>query len=104
VGTLHYGQESFDFDDRVLAHLQFIINQKARRKESFLISWVHPAAAQGGRSSIWISGNSDLHFGFSGSKRPAINQTWLEAMMAASYSSRGLDLDVVPEPPAGAPS
>src|SRR5690606_11550369 len=41
VGSLIYGTSGIEisFDDRVLAHLELVINAKLRRRESFMLSW-----------------------------------------------------------------
>ncbi|RWZ59164.1 hypothetical protein ELQ92_12885 [Labedella populi] len=98
MASLIYGTETFEFEDRQLAHVKFVISQKLRRQESFLLSWSYSLALGSGRSSIWLNEHSHLHFRFNGSKPPTLNQVWLERLMTASFSVRGLDLDECPEP------
>ena len=38
MGRLHYGDHTFDMDDRLLAHLQLIIGVKLRHGENFFMS------------------------------------------------------------------
>lgn len=99
MGKLRYGTEEFEFEDRLLAHLMLVVNQKARRREGFLLSWTHRTPGVGeGRSSIWITAGSNLGFQFSGSREASVNGAWLSSMMDASFSTRGLDIDAVREP------
>lgn len=98
MGKLIYGSANshFDCDDRLLAHLRFVIVLKLRRNESFSFSWDHGVENGGGRSTIWLHPSIQLHFQFSGGKEPALNRVWLEALSNAANGSRGLF--VVPEP------
>ncbi|RWZ51024.1 hypothetical protein ELQ90_09505 [Labedella phragmitis] len=98
MAVLIYGSETFEFDERLLAHVKIVITQKLRRSESFLLSWTHRDGR--GRSSVWVNASSDLHFRFAEAKPPVLNQQWLSMMMESSYASRGLDVDAVAEPTA----
>ncbi len=100
MAVLIYGNEEFEFDERLLAHVKVVASQKLRRHEGFLLSWTHRNAD--GRSSLWLNEASDLHFRFDEDRPPRLNDRWLSAMMEASFASRGLDIDAIPEP--GAPS
>jgi len=105
MGSLNYDGHLYDFEDRFLAHVQVVLAQKMRRRESFLLSWTAPAHEEAwGRVSIWISPSADVSFRYSGSKSAALNGEWLERMMSATHSTRGLDLDTQKEPPAGSPA
>jgi hypothetical protein len=85
-----------DFDDRLLAHLQMVIATKLRRGESFAFSWRDEAAVGDGRTTIWLNPALPLVFKYFGSKPPAINRLWVEALLQAANSSSGLH--IVPEP------
>lgn len=101
MGTLKYGTGDYEFDDRVLAHLRVVIAQKLRRRESFLLSWDHHAHNGGGRSSLWITDGVNLGFIFFGSRAANLDREWLDRMMSASHSVMGLNMEDVPEVPAG---
>lgn len=94
VGRLLYGSDgqSFDLDDRVLAHLRVVFMNKLRRAEPFLFH--HPEHT--GTRSMWIHPAVPIVFHFYGSRTPAINRAWIEALMREASSSHGLR--VVPEP------
>jgi hypothetical protein len=98
MGKLTYGSAVLviDFDDRLLAHLQMVIATKLRRGESFAFSWRDDAAVGDGRTTIWLHPALPLVFKYSGSRQPAINRAWVEALLQAANSSAGLH--VVPEP------
>jgi hypothetical protein len=98
MGRLTYDSTTtIEFDDRVLAHLQIVIGTKLRRSESFFFSWADDPAMGDGRNAIWLHASMPLRYRFDGSRRPAINRAWIEAMMATANSTEGLR--VLPEPP-----
>jgi hypothetical protein len=94
VGALIYGTPSaeFEFDDRVLAHLQVVFGAKLRRRESFMFSWVDSPAVGNGRSALWVDSSIPLYFRYSGSRVPVLSREWLEALSVAAGSSQGLVL------------
>jgi len=90
VGTIAYDGMLIKFDDRLLAHLQIVIMQQFRRRESFAMSWLDALSVGDGRSSIWLHPEGDVYFKFEGSRTPAINQEWLDRLTASARSSQGL--------------
>jgi hypothetical protein len=90
MGTLTYGTAVIEFDDRLLAHLQIVIVNKLRRRESFAMSWRDLLDAGGGRSAIWLDASIPLYFKFEGSRVPAINREWVERLSDSAASSTGL--------------
>jgi hypothetical protein len=97
VGLLMYDGEEFDFDDRVLAHLQIVISTKLRRREDFFLSWSLPIERGSGRHAIWIDNGVPLHFFYSGSRPASINRDWIEALLLSSARASGLQLSDEPE-------
>ena len=90
MGKLVYGAgQEYDLDDRVLSHVKLAIVAKLRRHESFLLNWDVPVEQGSGRVSLWISREVPLAFQFSGSRPPAINTQWLEALMHTSQRTGG---------------
>jgi len=85
-----------EVDDRLLAHLQIVIGNKLRRGEGFHLTWRDDASTGGGRTSVWVHPRSNLTFKYHGSRPPAINRAWLDALMHTANSPAGLYL--VPEP------
>lgn len=97
MGTLIYeGSIRVEVDDRAMAHIQIVMNTKLRRKEPFFYTWRDDASLGGGRTSIWIHPAAMLVFKYQGSRVPAINHTWLEALVFTANSSEGMYL--MPEP------
>jgi hypothetical protein len=98
MGHLYYGDSGagVEVPDRALAHLQIVIISKLRRGESFAFSWIEPASAGSGRSTIWLHSMATLRFTFAGSRAPAINGTWLEQLTELANSNGGLHC--TPEP------
>lgn len=90
MGYFTYDGAIVQFDDRTLAHLQIVIVQQFRRNESFVMSWLDALSVGDGRSSIWLHPTSDIYFKFEGSRFPAINQEWLDALTTSARSSQGL--------------
>jgi hypothetical protein len=98
VGTLFYDGEEFDFDDRVLTHLQIVISTKLRRREDFFLSWTQPMERGSGRHAIWIDNGVPLHFYYNGSRPASINREWIEALLNAAGMASGLQLMDEPAP------
>ena len=93
MGAFLYGdrQRRFEIEDRTLAHLQLVISAKLRRRESFFFS-VRDDDGSAGRVSIWVSPMVPLHFKYYGSRQPAINRRWVEALHDTANSPAGLVL------------
>ena len=97
MGRFVYDQGvKVDFDDRVLAHLLVVIGAKLRRGEAFHFSWREDLSVGGGRTTVWMHPGVSLVYKFSGSRRPALNRTWVDALAMTANSPGGLY--VVPEP------
>jgi hypothetical protein len=97
MGSLTYDSTlTAEFDDRLLAHLQIVINSKLRRKESFAFSWKDDQRIGDGRSSIWLDSAIPIAYKYYGGRMPQINPAWIELLNATANSPGGLR--VVPEP------
>lgn len=90
MGTLTYDSIVIQFEDRLLAHLQIIIVNKLRRRESFAMSWRDSTEVGDGRSTIWLDPSIPIYFKFDGSRVPAINKDWLDRLAESASSSQGL--------------
>jgi hypothetical protein len=92
MGKLIYGTNGaeYEFDDRLLAHLRIVIVTKFRRRESFTLTWELGADRGGGRVSLWLDPSIPLQFLFFGSREPALNRAWVDALASISASSVGL--------------
>lgn len=90
MGYIVIGSHEYQFEDRLLAHLKVVIGRKLSTHESFFMSWSRPVAEGGGLHDVWISPSSNLGFHFNGGRAPELNQVWLEVLMQASHSNRGL--------------
>jgi hypothetical protein len=97
---VYNGNIKVELEDRLLAHLQVAIVNKLRRGEAFQFTWRDDSSMGGGRTSIWVNPQSSLVYKFYGSRPPALNPAWLEALAYAANSPAGLH--VVPEPEDGA--
>lgn len=101
MGKLIYREQvRVDFEDRLLAHIQVVVGNKLRRGEPFYFSWKDDQSVGGGRTTVWMHPAASFVFKFSGGRAPALNRTWLEALMHTANGSAGLH--VVPEPAARA--
>lgn len=99
MGQLIYDtQVRTEIDDRALAHLQIVMLNKLRRRESFAFSWKNPAAEGDGRSTIWVAPELSLWFKYAGSRPARINGAWVQALMVEANGAAGLHL--VQEPAA----
>ena len=96
MGKFMYGgaTNAFEIDDRALAHVRIVIMNKLRRSESFMFELT--MADGSGSRSFWINAAVPLQFQFFGSRSPRINRAWIELLMTAASSPKGLA--IVPEP------
>ena len=85
---------SFEVEDRTLAHLRIVIMNKLRRSESFMFDLVMSDGS--GSRSFWINPAASIQFQFFGSRNPRINRAWIEELMAAASGPNGLG--ITPEP------
>lgn len=92
MGRLIYGPQGaeFEFDDRLLAHLRVVIVMKFRRRESFTFSWDLESSVGSGRMCLWLDPSIPLQFRFFGSREPALNRAWVDALASVAASSAGL--------------
>jgi hypothetical protein len=91
VGKLIYGNgREYEFDDRTLSHVKIALVTKLRRHESFLLNWEIPVEQGAGRMSLWISREIPLAFVFNGSRPPALNERWMEALLHTSQRTGGM--------------
>lgn len=88
-----------EIEDRALTHLQLVITAKLRRGEPFPFSWREDASIGGGRTTVWVHEGSNLVFKYAGSRQPAINRAWVDALSFTANSPSGLYL--VHEPDTG---
>ncbi|MFD5600823.1 hypothetical protein ACFWHR_12305 [Leucobacter sp. NPDC058333] len=90
MGKILHGEQEYEFEDRLLAHLHFVIGQKLKRQESFFLSWTKQHEEGGGRVSVWISPHVTVGFHFAGSREPELNKAWLRALNSLAHTPRGL--------------
>ena len=90
MGNLIHGGQQYEFEDRLLAHLKFVIGQKLKKQESFFLSWQKPHDQGDGRVSLWMSPYGTVAFHFSGSKEAELSKVWIRALSALAYTPRGL--------------
>lgn len=90
MGSLIYDSTIIEFDDRLLLHLQIVIVNKLRRRESFAMSWRDSPEIGDGRSTIWLDPSIPLYFKFAGSRTPTIDRDWIELLAESAASSSGL--------------
>lgn len=91
MGYMIYdGTARITFDDRVLAHLEVVIVNKLRRKESFAMSWRESQDGGDGRSTVWLDVALPLRFRYEGSRVPQLDRDWIERLAESASSSTGL--------------
>jgi len=97
VGRFIYeGESKVEIEDRALMHIQLVITAKLRRGEPFSFTWRDDVNSGGGRTTVWVHGGSALVFKYHGSRQPAVNREWIEALAFTANSPTGLQ--IVPEP------
>lgn len=93
---IYEGGPKVEIEDRALTHLQLVMTAKLRRGEPFPFAWREDNSVGGGRTTVWIHAGSNIVFRYHGSRQPAINRTWIDALASTANSPTGLYL--VPEP------
>lgn len=99
---IYEGGQKVEIEDRALTHLQLVVTAKLRRGEPFNFTWAEDPSAGGGRTTVWIHPGSSMVFKYFGSRQPAVNRAWVDALAYTANSPTGLYL--VPEPPEGSPA
>jgi len=99
MGKLRYRtpESSFEFDDRVLAHLRVVIISKLRRGDRFIFTWANTPESGGGHTSSRLDPTIPMQFKFYGSRDPHLSRNWLDALARLTNALAGLH--VLPEPP-----
>lgn len=93
MGALVYDDDRHaELEDRTLAHLQVVIVNKLRRRESFPFTWSDERRTV----TVWIHPSVPLEFVYHGNRRPRLNRAWLEELALSASSTGGLV--VLPEP------
>lgn len=90
MGHLRYGSpaQTFEIDDRTLAHVEIVTLAKLRRGEPFALT---VPTVTGGRSTMWINAASALVFELDAEGGP-IDRPWLESLIDAANTAAGLRL------------
>lgn len=102
MGTLHYGNQSFDMDDRLLSHLQLIVGVKLRRSEGFFMTWNESSKTADARRAVWIDNGVPISMEYDGSRQPPMNMEWAEKLANSAGRGGGLiimaeDIPLAPE-------
>lgn len=90
-----------EIEDRALTHIQLVITAKLRRGEPFTFTWTDDPSTGGGRTTVWLHPSCSMVFRYFGSRQPAINRAWIEALAYTANSPTGLHF--VHEPDEGSP-
>ncbi|PPL17617.1 DUF7882 family protein [Microterricola pindariensis] len=91
MGEIIYGAgESYEFDDRALAHVQEAVGAKLRRQEAFYLSWRQSDGTPEQRVSLWLAPSIALQFHYLGSRTATLNPSWLRAMELTATGDGGM--------------
>lgn len=99
MGALIYDGQSFEFDDRALAHLQAVITMKLRRREPFLLTWNPVEADRIGRHALWIDNAIPLRYEFVSPGPERLDDQWLNSLADQSSRASGLFFSPAPAEP-----
>lgn len=91
MGVLVYDGESFEFDDRTLAHVLAVATVKLRRREPFLLSWP-TGGHQATRTSVWIDNAIPLRYEVGAEHVGRLDQAWLDELMEMTTRASGVVL------------
>lgn len=91
MGQLIYGNssDSFELDDRLLAHIEIVSLAKLRRNESFAL--VLPGSATS-RTTLWVSPVTALQFRLTQGAHD-IDREWLDQLIEGANSPAGLRVE-----------
>ena len=94
MGLLYYGADTTptEIPDRLLALIKVVIATKLRRSESFTLSWRHPDATAGGRTTLWMQPSIPLRFVFENPEPETLDPELLRDLAAKANSSAGVSL------------
>lgn len=90
MGSLISNDSTLHLDDRALTHLQYVIVQKYRRGESFLLTWTDGGADDGRERSWWMSPSAPLSFEFDGTDEAPLELGWVDVLTRSADSTSGL--------------
>ena len=94
LGSLHYADRSFTFDDRVLTHLQSVFSTKLRRREGFMMTWNDRAGThESTRQTIWIDPAIPLRFHYDAPQPGHLRRSWIDQLIESANSASGLQLE-----------
>ncbi len=85
---------SFEVDDRTLAHLRIVVMNKLRRSESFMFTLAMSDGS--GSRSFWMNSAIPIQFHFFGGRNPRLNHAWVEDLIAAASGPSGLAITAEP--------
>jgi hypothetical protein len=90
VGTLLLGRIArIHLDDDVLAHVHAVIISKLRVREPVSIAWV---SEEGLRDEVIVNPSTTVVATFESATPPKLDRAWLNRLMMAANSVRGLNL------------
>lgn len=92
MATLTYGPDAttVTVEDHALAHLQYVIFQRFRRHEPFVMTLVTGTGADRQRRSTWMTPGAPVSFSYDSESTQQLDREWLEELMKQSYSGAGL--------------
>lgn len=98
MGILHYGNgQSFEFDDRTLAHLRSVVIGKLTLQESIAVTWDDDDRLR----TIWLHPSIPVTFEFETTEHHHLNREWLTLLSHLANHQGGLVLEPEPAPESG---
>jgi hypothetical protein len=93
MGVLTYDSSlRIEFEDALLATIQFVVGTKLRRSEPFMMTWRKGEEDGTGHTAIWIHAGVPLAFDYFSLDAPTANRDLAEEMLQSAASSGGLYL------------
>lgn len=87
MGVLVFNGQEYEFDDRVLLHLEKAILRKLVRREALPLTWDQP---DGRAVTLWISPTVPLTFQYSESSVPELNPLWVGVLERTANQQDGM--------------
>lgn len=98
MGQLFYSGSTIAVivEDRVLAHLQVVVNAKLKRNSSFMLTLRDTSQYSDSSAAMWISRGIPLYFSFDSARGVEISEQWVRQLLLAADSTGGLHLGAEP--------
>ncbi|MEI3849811.1 MULTISPECIES: DUF7882 family protein [unclassified Microbacterium] len=92
MGVLHYGSyvHPFELDDRLVAHLRFVVLEYLRRGDGLALTVMQASPYPPRQTTIWIHPGIAIRFELDDTEPPALDRDLTKALAAAASTLDGI--------------